>query len=144
VNTVATVGYEYRTVDDLIEDLIKARVKTLVDVCLTPISRKTGLSKHRLAFRLQRVGIDYLHLPQLGNPRDNRAAFRRRDADAVARYLAVLKALEARTALAQLVDLTQRHDIALMCFEQNASECHRALVADALVEMNPCLTVTQL
>jgi hypothetical protein len=31
-----------------------------------------------------------------------------------------------------------------MCFEQNASECHRTLVADALVEMNPSLTVTQL
>src|SRR5262245_18241279 len=130
MNTVATVGYEDRTVDDLIEDLIKARVKTLVDVRLTPISRKTGLSKHRLALRLQRVGIDYLYLPQLGNPRDNRAAFRRRDADAVARYSAVLRAPEARTALAQLVDLTQRHDIALMCFEHNASECHRALVAD--------------
>ena len=74
---VATVGYERRTVDELITALTEAAVEVLVDVRLTPLSRKPGLSKKRLAVLLQAAGIDYLHLPHLGNPRDNRDAFRR-------------------------------------------------------------------
>ena len=88
--SITTIGYESRTVDELIERLADADVKVVVDVRLTPLSRKPGLSKNGLAARLRDAGIDYVHLPDLGNPRDNRAGFRRGDANAVARYRAVL------------------------------------------------------
>jgi uncharacterized protein (DUF488 family) len=39
MSTVVTVGYEGRTVDEFVDALSAARVKTLVDVRLTPISR---------------------------------------------------------------------------------------------------------
>ena len=88
---VLTIGYQDRTVDQFIEDLVAARIKVLVDVRLTPLSRKTGLSKNALAARLRDAGIDYVHLPELGNPRENRDAFRRGDEAAVARYREVLR-----------------------------------------------------
>ena len=60
---LCTVGYERRTVDELITTLTRAAVEVLVDVRLTPLSRKPGLSKNRIATRLYAAGIDYLHYP---------------------------------------------------------------------------------
>jgi uncharacterized protein (DUF488 family) len=130
---LVTVGYQNRAVDDLIVTLRDTEVKVLVDVRLTPLSRKAGLSKHRLAARLRDAGIDYVHQPALGNPRDNRDAFRRGDEAAVARYRAVLRTPEGQGALDQLLRLANQR-VALLCFEHDAAQCHRTLVADALVE----------
>jgi uncharacterized protein (DUF488 family) len=142
MTTLWTVGYQDRTVDDMIDVLNTAGVEVLVDVRLTPLSRKPGLSKSRLAARLGDAGIGYVHLPQLGNPRDNRDAFRRRDAAAFARYRAILATPEGRAALDGLAELAEQQSVALMCFEHNASECHRAMVADALMDLNPKLRVS--
>jgi uncharacterized protein (DUF488 family) len=144
MTTVWTVGYQDRTVDDLIDVLTIAGVEVLVDVRLTPLSRQPGLSKHRLAARLRHAGIAYVHLPQLGNPRDNRAAFRRQETSALANYGTVLEAPDGRDGLSRLCELAQQRRVALMCFEHNASECHRTLVADALAEMNPDLEVSHM
>ena len=132
--SITTIGYQGRTVDDIIDVLQAADVKILVDVRLTPRSRKPGLSKNGLAAGLRDAGIDYVHLPQLGNPRDNRDAFRRGDEAAVARYRGVLRTPEGQAALDKLLRLARRRRIALMCFEHDAAECHRSMVAEALAE----------
>jgi uncharacterized protein (DUF488 family) len=136
---LCTVGYERRTVDELITTLIGAAVDVLVDVRLTPLSRNPGLSKNRIATRLHAAGIEYLHLPQLGNPRDNRDAFRRGDDAAVARYRDVLRTPDGRAALDQLLRLATHRRVAVMCFEREAAECHRSMVADALVQAGAAL-----
>jgi uncharacterized protein (DUF488 family) len=114
MTTVMTVGYQDTTVDDLVAVLRSAKVKVLVDVRLTALSRKAGLSKNGLAARLNAAGINYVHLPELGNPRDNRAAFRRCEKAAAARYRAALRTPEGQAALDQLLRLTTRHRVALM------------------------------
>jgi uncharacterized protein (DUF488 family) len=141
---LSTVGYEGRTVDDLITALGADGVEILVDVRLTPLSRKPGLSKNRLASRLCAAGIDYLHLPQLGNPRDNRDAYRRGDCAAVATYRAVLETPEGKAALDDLLLLVTRKHVALLCFEHDAARCHRSMVADALVKAGAVTAVTHL
>jgi uncharacterized protein (DUF488 family) len=83
-----------------------------------------------VASRLGDAGIGYVHLPRLGKPRDNRDAFRRGESSA--------------RALEHIGDLAEQHPVALMCFERNPSECHRVMVADALVELNPTLHVSRL
>jgi uncharacterized protein (DUF488 family) len=130
--SITTIGYEGRTVDEVVDVLHAAVVKALVDVRLTPLSRKPGLSKNGLAARLHEAGIDYVHLPALGNPRDNRDAYRRGDAAAVAKYRDVLRTPEGQAALGVLVRLATQKRVALMCFEHDATECHRSMVADAL------------
>lgn len=141
---LCTVGYERRTVDELITTLTRAAVEVLVDVRLTPLSRKPGLSKNRIAMRLYAAGIDYLHLPQLGNPRDNRDGFRRGDDAAVAKYRDVLRTPEGQAALDQLLRLATHRRVAVMCFEREAAECHRSMVADALVEARATLRIVHL
>lgn len=141
MTTVITVGYQDRTVDGVVATLRSAEVKVLVDLRLTPLSRKAGLSKNGLLARLRQAGIDYVHLPQLGNPRDNRDAFRRHEHAAVVRYRAALKTPEGQAALEQLHGLATQHRVALMCFERDAAECHRSMVADALGEIGPVQTI---
>lgn len=46
---LVTIGYQDRTVDDVIAAMRAAEVKVRVDVRLTPLSRKAGLSKNGLA-----------------------------------------------------------------------------------------------
>lgn len=55
---VVSIGYEGKTV----AQLLAQDVKVLVDVRLTPLSRKPGLSKTKLAEALRAAGIDYLAL----------------------------------------------------------------------------------
>jgi uncharacterized protein (DUF488 family) len=141
---LCTVGYQRRTVDELITTLTGAAVEVLVDVRLTPLSRKPGLSKNRIATRLEAAGIGYLHLPELGNPRNNRDAFRRGDEAAVAKYRDVLRTPEGQAALDQLLRLATHRRVAVMCFEREAAECHRSMVADALVEAAATLRIVHL
>jgi uncharacterized protein (DUF488 family) len=139
--TVMTVGYQDRTVDDLIAVLRSADVKVLVDVRLTPLSRKTGLSKISLAARLHDADVDYVHLPALGNPRENRDAFRRGDQTAIAKYAVAIRRPEGQAALEQLLRLATQHRVALMCIERDAARCHRSMVVDALGQIEPVRTI---
>ena len=127
-----TVGYQGRDASELINALFDAGVDVLVDVRLTPLSRKPGLSKTRLAEALRERGIEYLHLPQLGNPRDNRDAYRNADAAAVARFREVLSSPGGAGAVKYLRDLAERSVIALMCFERDHGQCHRNQVVEAI------------
>jgi Domain of unknown function DUF488 len=78
-NRIYSVGYEGMTARALVDSLVGARVATLVDVRLTPASRKPGFSRKALTAALDVAGIDYVHEPDLGNPPDNRDSFRTGD-----------------------------------------------------------------
>jgi hypothetical protein len=73
------VGYEGLSVDQLVASLKAEGIELLVDVRLTPLSRKPGLSKRALSAALTAAGIRYVHDRRLGNPKENRSAY----ADAV-------------------------------------------------------------
>lgn len=137
-----TIGYEGRTAEGLVEELKSARVGVLVDVRLTPLSRKPGLSKRRLAESLEQAGIAYVHLRALGNPKENRAAFRAGDPRSRTRLRALLRSPEAAAALEQVVALISDSRVALLCFERDASECHRHVISDELERRVPALEVT--
>ncbi|NKY89756.1 DUF488 domain-containing protein [Nocardia veterana] len=131
-NRLFTVGYEGRRADELITILAQAGVATVVDVRLTPISRKPGLSKTKLSAALAEAGIRYVHLKELGNPRDNRDGFRVGDADARDRYAHVLASPEGADALRSVRTLMAHGPVALLCFEHDHTTCHRQMVADAV------------
>jgi uncharacterized protein (DUF488 family) len=141
---LVTIGYEGRSLDELVAALADADVTTVVDVRLTPISHKAGLSKSRLADRLESAGIAYVHLRALGNPKDNRAGLRAGEAQSRRRYVDVLRSPAGDAALAQLTDLVAHERVALLCVERSPDTCHRKLVADALVRRAPGTEVRHL
>lgn len=137
-----TIGYEGRSARDLLDALILQKVDVLADVRLTPVSRKAGLSKRGLAAALFDVGIRYLHLPALGNPRDNRDAFRAGEARSRARFAAELVKADARAAIAELGRLlAEDNRIALLCYERDPGTCHREIVSSELMRRTPLLAV---
>lgn len=131
-------GYEGRTVDDLIAFARDTASTVVVDVRLTPISRRQGFSKRRLAAALQEAGLEYLHLRALGNPRDNRPGFAEPGTSAGAaahrRFRSeVLATAEARSSVDRLAELAAVTDLVVVCFEADQATCHRRLVIDAVV-----------
>lgn len=131
------VGYQGHDLQSLLAGLAHEGVSVVVDVRLTPISRKRGFSKRLLAEALADAGIGYRHLPELGNPKDNRAGFGgdeeelRQARSRFAARLADEPAVEALTEVARLAS-TQR--VALLCFEADQRRCHRDVIAAALAD----------
>lgn len=133
---VIGVGYEGLDQDGLVSRLRLRGVATLVDVRLNPISRKKGLSKTALAERLAVEGIAYEHLPALGNPRDNREGFAdeigSHGREARERFAQILRGDAACSALERVRELAEDGTVALLCFEEDESLCHRSLVLESL------------
>lgn len=136
---VVTIGYEGRTVEELVDELTDAHVTTVVDVRQTPISRKAGFSKRQLEDYLAGVGIAYIHERDLGNPKENREAYRNGSSEARERFKTHLAA--SGNALVRLAGLSDNSPIALLCYERAHSDCHRESVADALLEANPNMEI---
>jgi uncharacterized protein (DUF488 family) len=135
--TLISIGYEGKTVGDLVTQLLDQGVRVLVDVRLTPLSRKPGLSKTKLAAALRAAGIEYIHHRALGNPKDNRAGFRAGEPESLARYHEVLDTADASVALDHVCELLDGGVVALLCFEQDHAECHRNVVIDRVLKTRP-------
>ncbi|WP_040525158.1 DUF488 domain-containing protein [Gordonia effusa] len=134
---LVSVGYEGRSADDLVARLLDEGVGVLVDVRLTPLSRKPGLSKTKLSAALAAVDIKYVHHRALGNPKENRDGFRAGEPQSIERYRRLLEGPDAGKALAHVTELLDGQIVALLCFEHDHSECHRNLVVDRLLADRP-------
>ncbi|MBD3779819.1 MULTISPECIES: DUF488 domain-containing protein [unclassified Cellulomonas] len=137
VGNVMGIGYEGRSLDEVMSTLRIWECSTVVDVRLNPVSRKRGFSRKSLAAALGEQGIGYVHLRALGNPVDNRSGFAHpgsaQASAAHSRFVdEVLRGADAQTALAEIERLAAQGVVALLCFEAAASCCHRSLVMDAL------------
>lgn len=140
---IYSVGYEGMSVGGLAELLAQSGVKVLVDVRLNAISRRPGFSKKALDAAMQAAGIEYRHERDLGNPQDNRDAFR--SGDEVGRE-EMRKRLNngSRDALDRVIDLARSTKIAVMCVERDPSQCHRHVIVEMMVETAPNLKVVNL
>jgi uncharacterized protein (DUF488 family) len=135
---VATVGYQGATVQSFLQALREASTELVVDVRAVASSRRPGFAKSALAANLEGDGIDYLHLRDLGTPAAGRAAARAgRHAEMRRIYGKHLKTPAAQAALEALADIVRSRRACLLCFEADATHCHRSLVADALAARLP-------
>ncbi|MET0308840.1 MAG: DUF488 domain-containing protein [Sphingomonas sp.] len=130
---LATIGYERSTLADFVATLQLAKIDTLVDVRERAQSRRPGFSKKSLGAALQHAGIDYLHLPELGDPKAGREAARAGNVSLFLEiYNAVINGPKAQEALGQLELLASKKKVCLMCFERDQKDCHRKIVAEDL------------
>lgn len=132
--TIWTIGYEQATVDAVLSALQEARVDILADIRALPLSRRPGFSKSALGAAAREAGIEYRHIKPLGTPAEGRAAARRNDHATLERiYAGQLELPEALAAMAELRALAGERRVALLCYERDASGCHRSLLIDALL-----------
>ena len=137
--TLATIGYERATLGDVIGRLKAAEVDVVIDVRAVASSRRAGFSKTLLAASLAEAGVDYVHLRALGTPKAGRQAARAGRTDEMHRiYEAHLDEPEAQLALNEAVGVAAARKAALLCFEADARDCHRAIVASLIRERIGC------
>lgn len=130
-----TIGYEGKTVEELLGELGAAGVELVIDVRAVAASRRPGFSKTALAGALSERGIGYLHLRPLGTPKAGREAARKgRIAEMREIFEGQLATPEAELAMEQALDSARERRAALLCFEADAGGCHRAMVAERLGE----------
>jgi uncharacterized protein (DUF488 family) len=133
MKTLATIGYEGATQDQVIDRLRQAKVEVLVDVRAVAASRRAGFSKKVLAASLAEAGIDYVHLRELGTPKPGRDAARKgRIAEMHEIYEAHLEEPLAQLQLVEAAEIAKGRKAALLCFEGDAGGCHRAIIAERL------------
>ncbi len=134
-----SVGYEGRSVADLIDSLMAAKVDVVIDVRLTPLSRKPGFSKRQLEEQLANAGIRYEHEQALGNPKENRSGFR--EGTRLARETYRRRLRSAEDSLTRIAERLNSETVAILCFEKATDTCHRQAVTDALLLREPAVQV---
>jgi uncharacterized protein (DUF488 family) len=138
------VGYEGLEVAGLVDHLKSARVTMLIDVRLTPVSRKHGFSRKSLSAELESAGITYVHEKALGNPPDNRDSFRRGDGDDGRRRMREMLNNGSGPALQRLVERARDQRIAVLCVERDEGRCHRQVIVEMANEIDPNLEIWQI
>jgi len=130
----ATIGYEGIPVEKYINRLIESDVRLLVDVRKNPISRKYGFSKSKLSDFLSKVGIEYIHISELGIVSDKRKTLETKsDYEALFNEYEKTVLVDERSALVRLHDIyIDKKRIAITCFEECHTMCHRHKVANAI------------
>lgn len=126
-----TVGYSGRNIEEFISALTGAGVACLVDVRANPVSMyKPDFSKSNLERHLAQSRIAYLHLPDLGVPRDIRGkAMATGDRGAIWQWYDKYVASEFR--LHRFFNMAE-HPVAFMCTELDPTTCHRHRLSLAL------------
>jgi len=136
--TFFTIGYEGKSIDEYMHRLVCSNVKTLFDVRKNALSMKYGFSKSTLKKCCEGLGIDYVHLPELGIASDRRQQLNSQaDYDAVfADYEREVLPVTGESQQLILNTLEKTGRVAITCFEKDLSRCHRTRLANAL--QNTC------
>lgn len=132
-----TLGYTGRKIEEILSALKTNGVHTLVDVRQNPVSMyRPELSKGNLSRLLKENAIQYIHLPQLGVPRDIRAkAIDSGGRDVIWKWYDenVIRSFIGQNLHFFLNGF--EHPVALMCTEIDPQECHRHRLCLALEQM---------
>jgi len=127
---VYTVGYEGRTIDGLLDHLMRSGIERLIDVRKNAMSRKYGFAGKTIARLCADVDIEYIHVPTLGIPSSMRADLSSQEA-----YDRLFDKYEAKIlpgateSIASVAKLCTAKASALMCFEASSCQCHRGRLA---------------
>jgi len=136
-----SVGYEGLTIDAFVRRMIDYGVSTVVDVRLTPASRRPGFSKRALSAALADHAIEYVHEHDLGNPPENRDAFRHGDVELGKTRMRARLENGSGDALLRLVNRARQEPVAVLCVEHAEARCHRQVVTAMACEIEPKLAV---
>lgn len=126
-----TIGYQGRSLAQLVRHLRRRDVRLLIDVREIARSRRAEFNGSRLADALARAGIRYQHVPELGSPSSlRRALYESGDFERFADlYLAFVRRWRTDD-VAGLTQIVRREGIVcILCYESDATLCHRHIVA---------------
>lgn len=129
---LVTIGYEGKSIDAFLYELILNKVNLLIDVRKNAYSMKFGFNNSKLKNYSEKLGIDYLHVPDLGIPSELRQDLNTYE-DYQALFFDYEKVLDEKAEILEKIkESAKEKKIALMCFEKDPKYCHRGIIADRL------------
>ncbi len=131
-----TIGYEGQSFENYLNRLIQSNVKLLCDVRKNPLSRKYGFSKLTLSESLNKLGIEYKHIPELGIVSEKRQELKSQsDYDNLFNEYEKTTLKDNKEALDNLSLLVKQYKrVAITCFEAEPCYCHRGRIAKELAK----------
>jgi uncharacterized protein (DUF488 family) len=131
---IFTVGYEGLTIDSFLNKLIAYNIMAIVDVRNNPQSMKYGFSKKSFCDYIDKAGMKYTHIPELGIPSAMRKGLGKDVSyeELFQKYEIDLLPNQEQAKMRLLDLLTKYHRIALVCFEANHNYCHRNTLVEYL------------
>lgn len=132
-----SIGYEGISLETYINTLIINDVHVLCDVRKNAFSQKYGFSKSQLQKACTGVGIQYVHVPELGIESEHRHELHSQaDYDLLFERYEKITLKNSHSALLKIKAMLDREKrVALTCFENNPLQCHRTRVAKALMKL---------
>ena len=133
-NFFFTIGYEGKSLDYYLNQLVISDVRLLIDVRKNPISMKWGFSKSQLRPACESLGIKYIHIPELGIESEDR-----KNLKSIEDYKLLFTQYEFSVQkdyngyLYKIIEeIKTNRRVAIGCFECNPEMCHRGKVAELL------------
>ncbi len=131
---IVTIGYEGKTIDKFLYELIKNKIGIVADVRKNAYSMKFGFQRNKLKSYLEKIGIDYIHMPELGIPSDSRKNLNSYE-DYQTLFAGYRQEIETKLdCLERIKSISQNKKVSLMCFEKDVKYCHRGVIAERLRE----------
>jgi uncharacterized protein (DUF488 family) len=132
--TLFSIGYEGRSIEQFINQLVINDIRLLIDVRKNALSKKYGFSKSQLSRTCESMNIRYVHVPELGIDSE-----KRKDLHSISDYNRLFGEYEtsilysAEKSTSQILQyLHEFKRVALMCFEKEAVMCHRGRIVNHL------------
>jgi uncharacterized protein (DUF488 family) len=130
-----TIGYEKLEQELFLQKLFNNNIELLIDIRKNPISRKRGFSKKQLSSLLNSIGIDYIHFPELGSPKEARDNLRS-NGDFHKFYELFMEYLdqhpEAYEAIELIINLLEYKKCCILCYESKPEMCHRRILVSEI------------
>ncbi|MFH1735659.1 MAG: DUF488 domain-containing protein [bacterium] len=115
-----SIGYEGRTIQDLIDLLKTHEIEQVIDVRLMPVSRRKYFCKNNLSAYLREEGIEYLHIRSAGNP-----YYKQRDDVELCLKLYTGYLKDHPDVMDSVFSKLSDSHTAVLCYERDHVDCHR-------------------
>ena len=119
---IFTLGTSQRSLDEFLKILKFYQIKIVVDVRRFPKSKFFWFEKENLKKELQKVGIEYYHLENLGG-------FRKGG------YENYMKIEDFKKGIQKVLELSKKGNLVLICKEKFPWRCHRRFIKNYLKKM---------
>jgi len=142
--TIYTIGYEGLPIDEFITRARNNKIDVVIDVRELPWSRKNGFNRNALHRRFEEEKISYFNFTELGSPRPTRNKLYEKH-----NYVEFFKSYSIYLSnyvesLMDIITISRKMRICLMCYEADIQKCHRKIITDKLRELDKGLKIASL
>ena len=132
---IYTIGHSTHPIEDFLSMLHSFGITLVVDIRRLPGSRKyPQYNQENLKISLEKVGIDYIHLLDLGGRRKANKDSKNTqwNNDSFKGYADYMETESFKNAVQELEELANKQPTVYMCSEAVWWRCHRSMVSDYL------------